>query len=159
MYTEMGTTPSMPMICGHQHHKVSIPASNPSIYFWRTKIVPFLDHLLSELDKRFSSHQNTAFQGQYLVPSMLLTENPATVSCLVMKVGKLYSVDLPNVSSLSGEIHNWYTKWKSEEKDHSSNSLLSTLFSTLTGISSFYPNIKAFVTLCALPVNSCTAER
>ena len=77
-----------------------------------------------------------------------------------MKVGELFAVDLPNVSSLSGEIHYWYTKWKSEEKEHGSNSLPSTLSSTLTRISSFYPNTKALVTiLCTLSVTSCTAER
>ena len=64
------------------------------------------------------------------------------------------------MSSLSGEIHNWYTKWKSEEKDHGSNLLPSTLSSTLTRIYNFYPKIKALVTLlCTLPVTSCTAER
>ena len=63
------------------------------------------------------------FQGLYLVPSVLVAEDLATVSSVVMEVGELYAVDLPNVSSLSGEIHYWYTKWKSEEKDHGSKSL------------------------------------
>ena len=62
---------------------------------------------------------------------------------MVMKVGQL---DLPNVFSFSGER---YTKWKSEEKNHGSNSLPSTLSSTLTRISSFYPNTKALVTTVA----------
>ena len=43
-------------------------------------------------------------------------EDLATVSSVMMKVEELYAIDLPNMSSLSGEIHNWYTKWKSEEK-------------------------------------------
>ena len=91
---------------------------------------------------------------------MLAIEALATVSSEVMKVRELYAIDLPNVSSLSSEIHNWYTKWKSEEKDQVSNSLPSTLSSTLTRIPSFYPNIKAIVTiLCTLPVTSRTAER
>ena len=69
-----------------------------------------LDHLLSELDKQFSSHKKSpAFQGQYLGPSVLVTEDLATVSSVVMKVGQLYAIDLPNVPSLCGEIHNWYT--------------------------------------------------
>ena len=160
MCSEVGTTPSMPRICGRQRHKASTPASNPSEYFRRTITVPILDHLLAELDKRFSSHQKTAFQGLYLVPPVLVTEDLGTVSSVVMKVGELYTSDLPNVSCLSGEIHNWYTKWKSEEKDHGSTSLPSTLSSTLPRISSFYPNIKALITiLCTLPVTSCTAER
>ena len=59
----------------------------------------------------------------------MVPKDLATVSSVVMKVVELYAVDLPNLSSLSGEIHNWYTKWKSEEKDHGSNSLPSTLSS------------------------------
>ena len=130
MCNEVRTTPSMPRICGRQRHRASIPASNPSEYCRRT------------------------------IPSVLVTEDLATVSNVGMKVGELYAVDLPNVPSLSSEIHNWYTKWKSEEEDHGSKSLPSTLSSSLTKISSFYPNIKALVTiLCTLPVTYCTAER
>ena len=44
-------------------------------------------------------------------------------SDFLMKVGELYAVDLPSPSSLSSEIHNWYTKWKSEEKDHGVSAL------------------------------------
>ena len=147
MCNEVATTPSMPRICGRQRHRESMPASNPSEYFRRTIIVPILDHHLSGLDKRFSSHKKTAFQGQYLVPLVLVAEDHATMSSEMMKVGDLHAVDLPKESSLSGEIHNWYTKWKSEKKDLGSNSYPSTLSSTLTRISSFYPNIKALVTL------------
>ena len=46
-------SPSMYRICGRQHHRASIPSE----YFRRTITVPILDHLLSELDKRFSSHK------------------------------------------------------------------------------------------------------
>ena len=80
-----------------------------------------------------------AILGSVLVRRSLATE----VSSVVMKVGEL---DLSNVFSFSGER---YTKWKSEEKNHGSNSLPSTLSSTLTRISSFYPNIKALVTTVA----------
>ena len=47
MCNEVRTTPSMPRICGRL-----IPLN-----FRRTIPVPILDHLLSEPDKQFSSHQ------------------------------------------------------------------------------------------------------
>ena len=87
-------------------------------------------------------------------------EDLSIVSRVVMEVGELYDVDRPNSSSLSSEIHNWYTKIKSEEEDYGVNALPTTLSSTLPRTSSFYPNIKALVlVLCTLPVTSCTAER
>ena len=79
----------MPRTCGCQRHRASIPASNPPEYFRRTITVPILDHLLSELDKWFSSHQKIAFQGFYLVPSVLVAQDLATVSSVVIKVGEM----------------------------------------------------------------------
>ncbi len=157
---EVGVIPSMPRICSRQHHRANTPASDPSEYFRRNITVPILDHLLAEFDRRFSLHQRTAFQGFYLVPSVLVKKDLETVSDVLMKVGEYYDLDLPNISSLCGEIHNWYSKWKSEEENHGLASLPSTLSSTLPRISSFFPNIKVLATiLCTLPVTSCSAER
>ena len=66
MCNEVGTTPSVPRICGCQRHRASIPASNPSEYFRRTFTVPILDNLLSGLDKRFSSHKKNCFSRSIL---------------------------------------------------------------------------------------------
>jgi hypothetical protein len=131
MYSEVGTTPSLPRICGRQRHRPNTPASTPSKYFRRTITVPMLDHLLAELNRRFSSHQVKALQGLYLVPSALVTKDLPTVSKTIMEAGDLYAVDLPNVSSLKSEVHNWYTKWKTEERDHGSSALTSSLSSAL----------------------------
>ena len=160
MCSSVGTTPSMPRTCGRQRHRANIPASTPSEYFKRTITVPILDHFLVELDRRFSSHQKTAIQGLYLVPSILVTTDLQTVSEAVIETGEFYAVDLPNLSSLKSEVHTWYTKWKTEEDDHGSSALPSSLSSTLPKISGFYPNIRALATvLCTLPVTSCSAER
>ena len=160
MCDKVGTTPSMPRICGRQSHRASTSSSSPSEYFKRTISIPLLDHLQVELEKRFSLHQKTAFQGLYLVPSLLVKECFQMVHDVLLKVGELYSGDLPNISSLRSEVHSWYIKWKSEEKEHGSGSLPSALNSTLSQTSNFFPNIKALITiLCILPVTSCTAER
>ena len=94
------------------------------------------------------------------MPSVLVTEDLETVTSAVMKFGEQYAVDPPCISSLRSEVHNWHTKWKTEEKKHGMSSLPFTLSSTLPRISAFYPNIKALLTvLCTLPVTTCTSER
>ena len=75
MCSSVGTTPSMPRTCGRQCHRTNTPASTPSEYFKRTITIPILDHFLVELDRRFSSHHQTAIQGLYLVPSVLVTND------------------------------------------------------------------------------------
>ena len=150
----------MPRICGRQRHRASTPASTPSEYFRRIITVPVLDHLLAELNTRFSSHQKTALQGLHLVPSLLVKGSLATVTNKVLEVGQLYEVDLPSVSALKSELHSWYTRWKSTEREYGCAALPSSLATTLPKISKFYPNIKALITvLCTLPVTSCSAER
>ncbi len=136
MCSEVGTVPAMPRICSRQRHRASTPAINPSEYYKRTITIPIVDHLL-ELDRRFTSHQKTALQGQYLVPSVLVTEDLSTVERASIKVGDLYAVDLPDVSSLSAEIHTWYIKWKSEEKEHGLSALPSTLYSLFNNAPNF----------------------
>ena len=79
MCDKVGTIPSMPRIFGGQSHRASTPASSPSEYFKRTINIPLLDHLQVELEKRFSLLQKTAFQGLYLVPSLLIKECFQTV--------------------------------------------------------------------------------
>ena len=88
MCSSVRTTPSMPRTCGRQRHRTNIPASTPSEYFKRTIIVPILDHFLVELDTRFSSHHQTAIQGIYLVPSVLVTKDLQTVSKAVVEAGE-----------------------------------------------------------------------
>ena len=78
---------------------------------------------------------------------------------MVVEAGEFYAVDLPYFSSLKSEVHNWYTKWKTEEKDNGSSVLPSPLSSTLPKIFGFYPNIKVLVTVVfTLPVTSGSAE-
>lgn len=160
MYDDVGTAPSIPRICGRQRQRANTPACSPSEYYRRTITIPVLDHLLAELNARFTDHQKTAIQGMYLIPSVMVTEDLSTVSQIVMKAGDFYSADLPDVSSLNCELQNWYTKWNTEKETHGISALPATLYSTLPRVSSFYPNVKALVTvLCTLPVTSCTAER
>ena len=94
------------------------------------------------------------------MPSLLVKESLATVTNKVLEVGQLYKVDLPSVSALRSELHSWYTRWKSTEREYGCAALTSSLATTLPKISEFYPNIKALITvLCTLSVTSCSAER
>ena len=79
MCNDVGTIPSVPRTCGRQHHRPNIPASNPSEYYQETISIPILDHLLTELNNRFTDHQKKALQGLNLVPSVLVSEHLSSV--------------------------------------------------------------------------------
>ena len=152
--------PSLPRLCGRQCHRASVPAQSPSDYFRRTISIPIVDHLLSEMEKRFDHHQQTALQGLYLVPSVLVGKTLEEVKPMIQKLGDLYSSDIPFCTSLLSEFHCWYMKWKNQERDHGLASLPTSLHHTLPQVSSLFPNITVLLQiLCTLPVTSCTSER
>ena len=91
-----------------------INKSNPSEYFKLEELpqLQFWTIFVLSLTSGLVHLKKTAFQGLYLVPSVLVTEDLATVSSVVMKVEELYAVDIPNVSSLSGETKtNYLVYW------------------------------------------------
>ena len=112
------------------------------------------------MKSRFDKHQQTAVQGLYLVPSLLVSKTLEEVSPKIQELGDMYKDDLPFHSSLSCELHCWYMKWRDQEKEHGSASLPTTLYHTLPQSSSMFPNITVLLRiLCTLPVTSCTPER
>ena len=78
MCDAVGIEPSLPRICGRQRHRSNVPADTPSEFYRRTISI---DHLLSELDTRFAKHQQTALQGLWLIPTVIVTK----------KVEKIYN--------------------------------------------------------------------
>ena len=160
MCDSVGIEPSLPRVCGRQHHRANVPAQTPCEYYRCIITIPVLDHLISELDTRFSKHQQTALQGLYLVPSVLTTLEVEEISSKVCQLEDMYGDDLPHPSSLRSELHCWHLKWKQQEEEHGRCSLPTTPSISLPHASSLFPNIKVLLLiLCTLPVTSCSAER
>ena len=73
MLASVGEEPSLPRRCGRQFHRSNVPADGPCEYYCRCISIPVLDHLLSEMETCFSSHQQTALLGLSMVPSVLVS--------------------------------------------------------------------------------------
>lgn len=129
MSRAIGTEPSLPRLCGRQIHHSNVPSQTPTEYYPRTIFIPLLDHILTEMDSRFSKHQQTAFTGLLLVPSVLVPKSLSEATSKPAEWGELYSNDLPSPNSLQGEIDTWYLKWTREKHNHGAESLPTSLFS------------------------------
>ena len=157
------------------------PAENPKEYFRRTITIPILDHLLAEMETRFSKHQQTAIYGLYLIPSIMTTKSLREITSKFTELEEMYGEDLPHSSSLQSEVHSWYLmygedlphssslqsevhswyrKWREQKEEHGIQSLPTNLTFTLPHASALYPNIRVLLLiLCTLPVTSCSSER
>ena len=72
MWQKVGTTPILPRICGRQQQRLNVPSSTPSECYNRSISIPLLDHMISEVSSRFSSHTQIALQGMCLIPAVLV---------------------------------------------------------------------------------------
>ena len=65
---DVGIEPSMPRQYGRQRNRPNAPAATP-FQFWKTNMyLPFVDHLLVELDARLLQGHGR-FKAQYLLPT------------------------------------------------------------------------------------------
>ena len=63
-----GSPPSMPRRCGRQSQRDNVPAHTPEEYYKRSLTIPFLDHMLSHLETRFSHMQQKAMTALQILP-------------------------------------------------------------------------------------------
>ncbi|XP_053394120.1 52 kDa repressor of the inhibitor of the protein kinase-like [Mercenaria mercenaria] len=111
--------------------------------------LPFMDHLLVELDARLLSAE-PRFQAQYLIPKQAhLTQEIAE------GIFTIYQDDLPGENLYLAEISRWKTRWVGN------NEAPSNITQTLNSINmDLYPNVYTILNVFAsMPVSTATAER
>ena len=146
--------PALPRVCNRQRHRCNIPADSPQEYYRRVVTVPFLDHLCSQMEERFSTTQQKAYMGLSLVPDTIRSDKEWRER--VKNVASLYESDLPSPLTLQAELDLWESKWSLWEGDlpSSPQSALNHCSNTL------FPNIHTLLKiLCTLPITTSECER
>ena len=153
---EVGTEkPSIPRICNRQTQRSNVEAYVPEVYYRRSMTAPFLDHLLQEMEDRFSTNAKVATLGLCLVPSTICKKDDWQTH--VNNLASLYQGDLPAPLSLQTELHCWKRKWVHVKTDDLPDSPIEALNKC---DSRLFPNISTLLRIMStIPVTSCEAER
>ena len=142
----------MPRQAQRQLHRSNAPAVSVVDYYWKNVAVPFLDHIISNLDERFSSLTVTASSLLGLVPSVICTKEPDISAAIQM-----YRQDLPSPELIPSEILRWKMRFQAmppDERPSTPSGALKECNPT------YFPNIGTLLKLiCTLPVTSCECER
>ena len=150
---ELNISVSTPRITCRQVHRSNTPADSPESYYRRNIMVPFLDHITSELEERFGPIHQTKVKLLGLVPSVAATFPVASIA----EVGALYSADLPSPYLLSTEFSRWKRACVTAPVDKRPDTLEKAL---LFCDRDDYPNIFVLLVIaCTLPVTTCETER
>ena len=143
---------SMPRVSQRQCHRANTQFNSIEDYFKKVVIIPFLDHLISNLSYRFDAHMKQAAGIQRLIPTNI-TEELAT--CNIREAVNFYKDDLQNPDVIDEELHCWKLKWLAMPIEDRPQILSTTLKE-----SGSFPNIFTLLKLFAtLPLTSCSCER
>ncbi|WAR25271.1 hypothetical protein MAR_010975, partial [Mya arenaria] len=112
MAAAVDVQPTKPRTAARQQHRQNAPAESFSDYWRRNMLLPFLDHITTELSDRLLNAEDR-LNAQFLIPSNLehLTDD---------KVEALYHTlqsDLPalDAEEFKGEIRRWNIRGRSED--------------------------------------------
>ena len=139
------------------------PAETTEDYFRRSIGIPFLDHLIAQLDSRFTTGSEIAVDGLGLVPSCIVQGRNGPVAGFrkvpegIERLASLWQADLPSFHELDTEYIRWMHKWESAD----AGAVPDTVAKTLRACNvDFFPNIHVLLTLlCTLPITTAECER
>lgn len=150
MGSSVNVHPSKPRSCAHQTNRPNAPAESLEDWYRINVAIPFIDHVITELDSKFTRLAKTASQLLSLVPSVMCDSN-VNFSELI----ELYEDDLPSPELFDQEFSRWQHKFQTLDKKPSScASAIKECDKDL------FPNIFILLQIaCTIPVTSCECER
>jgi len=92
--------PDMPRSNARQRHRANAPSSNPEEYYRVNYYYPFVDHVITHLEKRFPAELKNAMLAYDLLPSKLIKLTEETEQNTL----KEYNADLPMPDTFGAEV-------------------------------------------------------
>ena len=154
----IGADPKVPRLCGQQSQRDNPKVETAEEYYCATVAAPFLDHLLRDLNTRFTKDSSVIVKGFNIVPALMFEkDNMNRWRDEFKEFIKVCENDMPLIKCLNTELDLWFSHWQSIDKDTRPDRISNTL--TKTDPVTF-PNI--FIALKILgttPVTTCECER
>ncbi|XP_057292636.1 52 kDa repressor of the inhibitor of the protein kinase-like [Hydractinia symbiolongicarpus] len=161
--TELDVVESMKRRCSIQLYRENYVANGVKEYYKLAVAIPFIDHILQELDTRFSIDNVSVYSGFSIMPTTILSDegrvlvgDQPTWKVEFSKFIPRYRDDIPALSNLYAQLDMWKVKWRT---------FTGVLPTTLQGLLKhtdklLFPSIhEAIRILATIPVTTCTCER
>ena len=151
MAEAVNVQPSKPRSCGRQINRPNVVTTTIEEWYKVNVAIPFVDHIITDLESRFSPLAKRASSLLCLVPSILCTCANLDFSSVV----EMYSSDLPSPQLFDQELGRWkHMFMNSVERPSVCADALKVCDSHI------FPNIYVLLKIaCIIPVTSCECER
>ena len=136
-----------------QSHRSKFQSSDPKEYYKVTVLLPFIDHIIADIESRFTKHTQKVARLQGLLPTSLTQESSfADINEAVL----FYKTDLLNADIVDEEFCRWKRKWVGVPLPQRPQNLQDCLAPVVCPL----PNIRTLLQLFAtLPLSTCLCER
>ena len=144
---------------GSQTLRNNHPVQSKEDYYRVSVTIPYLNHLVSQMKLRFSTHHLVRAKGFALVPAIMKeqSDDAKRWSANVKSFLDNCKSDLPHPLGIDAELDLWRMHWNREDVIQLPDKIYQTLKVTDKMI---FPNIyTALKILAALPITTCEAER
>ena len=153
MGVSVNVEPSKPRTCIRQRNRPNAEAETTEEWYRVNVAVPFLDHIISELDSKFSAVAQTSSRLLGLVPSILCSQSEVDISETV----QLYHDDLPSPELFDQEFSRWKDIYMHKAARHRPTTCAMALKEC---DNTLFPNLSVLLWIvCTLPVTSTECER
>ena len=144
-----------PRNVGRQTHRNNVPADSPEEYYRRAMMIPFLDHVISNLNDRFNDKNQIVFKLNCILAENIIELSEEKLKPLMNEIKEFYKQDLEDSFEL--EIMMWQKKWKSIN----SNEIPKKAIDNLSKCSNIlFPSIYNLLNIiCILPATIVECER
>lgn len=155
MGASVNVDPSRPRSCTRQRNRPNAEADSVEDWYRVNVAIPFLDHIIAELDSQFSQLAKTASQLLCLVPSVMSSSSSSSDSNNLDELVELYKDDLPSPELFNQEFSRWQHNFQTREsRPDSCAEALKKCDRTI------FPNVYILLQIaCTIPVTSCECER
>jgi len=145
----------IPRRCKRLIFRDNYPSDDPEHFFLEAIFVPYLDHLIVEMEDRFFDKKQKCRSLWGLTPKYC-DASPNAAKDLERLV-EIYQEDIGPRAAVVPEVQRWVNKWKKEDVSTVPSSAIEALCACHADI---YPNVYILLTiLCTLPVSTATSER
>ena len=99
-----------PRIVGKQSTRNNVPAESTEIYFQKAMMIPFLDHVINNLNERFNDKNQIAFKLNNILAENIIVISNENLKTLIEEIKEFYKEDLED--TFEDELLMSKDKWK-----------------------------------------------
>ena len=163
--SKIGTVPTSPRICSQQTLRENPPAKTSEEYYRRALTAPFLNHMITQIDLRFTDQNLEIMKGFVIIPENIVNRK-ADSELLpwkeeLKKFLKIYEDDLSPFNNIETEMDMWELYWKTQNQNNLPvPKTLSTTLKEIRDMKVTFPTIFTVLQLLVtIPVTTCECER